>query len=72
MAWTNQYGKSRVFYTSLGHEDDFKLPAFNRMLVNALYWAAAAKLPPANDRSKSASRATSSRKTSPATKTWPG
>jgi putative membrane-bound dehydrogenase-like protein len=40
VAWTNTYGKSRVFYTSLGHEDDFKLPAFNRMLVNAIYWTA--------------------------------
>jgi type 1 glutamine amidotransferase len=41
VAWTHQYGKSRVFFTSLGHPDDFKLPAFNRLLVNAVYWAAA-------------------------------
>jgi type 1 glutamine amidotransferase len=41
VAWTHQYGKSRVFFTSLGHPDDFKLPAFNRLLVNAIYWAAA-------------------------------
>ncbi len=40
VAWTHQYGKSRVFFTSLGHPDDFKLPAFNHLLVNAICWAA--------------------------------
>jgi nicotinamidase-related amidase/type 1 glutamine amidotransferase len=29
----------RVVYTSLGHPDDFKQPAFNRLLRNAVYWA---------------------------------
>lgn len=46
VAWTNQFGKSRVFYTSLGHEDDFKQPAFTRMLINSLYWAAGRDVPP--------------------------
>ena len=46
VAWTNQYGKSRVFYTSLGHKDDFRQPAFTRMLVNSLYWAAGRDVPP--------------------------
>jgi putative heme-binding domain-containing protein len=46
VAWTNQYGKSRVFYTSLGHVDDFKQPGFTQMLVNAVFWAAG-KEPPA-------------------------
>jgi type 1 glutamine amidotransferase/nicotinamidase-related amidase len=32
----------RVFYTSLGHPDDFKQPAFNRLLLNAVTWAARA------------------------------
>ena len=42
IAWTNtnKYG-GRVFYTSLGHADDFKQEAFNRLLVNALRWATA-------------------------------
>jgi type 1 glutamine amidotransferase/nicotinamidase-related amidase len=39
VAWTNTYGKSRIFYTSLGHADDFNEASFNRMLVNALFWA---------------------------------
>jgi nicotinamidase-related amidase/type 1 glutamine amidotransferase len=30
----------RVVYTSLGHPDDFKQPAFNRLVRNALCWAA--------------------------------
>ena len=46
VAWTYQYGKSRVFYTSLGHKDDFTLPHFNRLLVNGIYWAAN-RTPPA-------------------------
>src|SRR5262245_11938305 len=40
IAWTNtdKYG-GRVFYTSLGHVDDFKQEPFNRLLLNALRWA---------------------------------
>jgi len=39
VAWTHDYKGARVFYTSLGHQDDFKNPAFRRLLVNAIYWA---------------------------------
>jgi type 1 glutamine amidotransferase len=41
IAWTNLAGpkKARVFNTTLGHEDDFKNPAFRKLLVNALFWA---------------------------------
>jgi type 1 glutamine amidotransferase len=40
VAWTNTHsGAGRVFYTSLGHPDDFKLPAFRRLLINAVFWA---------------------------------
>jgi type 1 glutamine amidotransferase len=40
VAWTNAHiGGGRVFYTSLGHPDDFKLPAFRRLLLNAIFWA---------------------------------
>jgi type 1 glutamine amidotransferase len=39
VAWTNRYGKSRVFYTSLGHTDDFKNENFRRFLINAVFWA---------------------------------
>ena len=45
VAWTNTSGKSRVFYTALGHPDDFQVPAFNRVLVNAIQWALVADLP---------------------------
>jgi len=39
VAWTNQYKQSRIFYTSLGHTDDFKKAPFRRMLINAVFWA---------------------------------
>jgi type 1 glutamine amidotransferase len=41
VAWTNTHtGGGRVFYTSLGHPDDFKVPQFERLLRNGVYWAA--------------------------------
>jgi type 1 glutamine amidotransferase/nicotinamidase-related amidase len=39
VAWTNHYGRSRIFFTSLGHPNDFKNPAFRRLLLNAVFWA---------------------------------
>jgi nicotinamidase-related amidase/type 1 glutamine amidotransferase len=41
VAWTNLCGKSRVFYTSLGHPADFagKDPPLVRLLTNAVFWA---------------------------------
>jgi len=39
VAWTNRYKSSRVFYTSLGHPDDFVNPQFRKMLINAVFWA---------------------------------
>ena len=39
IAWTNVYKNGRVFYTSLGHPDDFTNPQFHRLLVNAVFWA---------------------------------
>ncbi len=38
VAWTRLAGKSRVFYTSLGYPEDFDLPQFNQLLVNAVGW----------------------------------
>jgi hypothetical protein len=36
---TNTYKHgSRIVYTSLGHWDDFKLPPFQRVLVNSVFW----------------------------------
>lgn len=39
VAITNTYKGGRIFYTSLGHPDDFKLPAFRKLLVNGVAWA---------------------------------
>ncbi len=39
VAWTNVYKNGRVFYTSLGHPDDFANPQFRKLLINAVFWA---------------------------------
>lgn len=42
IAWTNVTGsKARVFYTSLGHEQDFENPNFRKLLANGLMWTLA-------------------------------
>jgi type 1 glutamine amidotransferase len=38
-AWTNTYKGGRVFYTMLGHPDDFQTPQFRTLLRNAVLWA---------------------------------
>lgn len=47
VAWTRMHNGGRVFYTSLGHQNDFKNPQFRTLLVNALYWAVQQSQPPA-------------------------
>jgi type 1 glutamine amidotransferase len=46
VAWVRERpagGKTqRVFYTSVGHPDDFAVPAFVRLLTNAVAWAGGA------------------------------
>jgi nicotinamidase-related amidase/type 1 glutamine amidotransferase len=40
IAWTNRPATgNRVFYTSLGHIEDFKNPEFQKLLKNAIVWA---------------------------------
>ena len=41
VAWTRLYGpkQARVFYTSLGHVEDFQNPEFRHLLNNAVVWA---------------------------------
>ena len=39
VAWVNQAGKSRVFYTSLGTPGDFAQSSFRRLLRNAVFWS---------------------------------
>ncbi len=45
VAWTHSFGMSRVFYTSLGHPNDFKEPSFTVLLENAILWALGDKAP---------------------------
>ncbi len=39
LTWTRTYQGGRVFYSSLGHWDDFHQPPFRTMLINAIHWA---------------------------------
>jgi hypothetical protein len=41
IAWTHDYGPkhARVFYTSLGHPDDFQNGEFRKLLLHAVRWA---------------------------------
>ena len=46
IAWVNTNGNRRAFYTSLGSPEDFKDPAFRRLLLNAVLWAVGQPVPP--------------------------
>ena len=39
IAWTKTYNGARVFTTTMGHGDAFKVADFRRLVVNACYWA---------------------------------
>jgi len=39
IAWTRMVGRSRIFYTSLGHPTDFDTPQFRTLLTNGIRWA---------------------------------
>ncbi|MEP6595226.1 MAG: ThuA domain-containing protein [Ginsengibacter sp.] len=38
IAWTRSAGNSKVFYTSLGHPTDFKVPQFITLLTSGIKW----------------------------------
>jgi type 1 glutamine amidotransferase len=39
LAWTRSYGRGRVFYTALGHEEAvWRDPRYQQMLTNAILW----------------------------------
>ena len=38
VTWTRTHAGGRVFYTSLGHQEDFEEPNFLRLLANAVLW----------------------------------
>jgi type 1 glutamine amidotransferase len=39
VAWTHDLDGRRIFYTSLGHPNDFKEEAFRKLLLNAIEWS---------------------------------
>lgn len=39
VAWTKTYHDARVFFTTLGHPQDFEQESVRRLLVNGIYWA---------------------------------
>ena len=46
VAWAYKHtGGGRAFYTSMGHTADFEMPAFRRLLINGIYWAAGLPVP---------------------------
>jgi type 1 glutamine amidotransferase len=47
VGWTcTSPGGGRIFYTSLGHPDDLRLPAIRRFLRNGIYWVSGLPVPP--------------------------
>ncbi|MDO5581787.1 MAG: ThuA domain-containing protein, partial [Planctomycetia bacterium] len=40
ITWTRMYGKTRVAFTALGHPEDLKEPAFHKLMINLIEWAA--------------------------------
>ncbi|HEY2952081.1 MAG TPA: ThuA domain-containing protein, partial [Verrucomicrobiae bacterium] len=46
LAWCYTNANHRAFYTSLGSPEDFKEPAFRRLLLNAVLWSIRAPIPP--------------------------
>jgi type 1 glutamine amidotransferase len=41
VAWTREVRGGRIFFTSLGHPEDFTLASFRRLLINAARWCLA-------------------------------
>ncbi len=41
LAWTRMHKRARVFYTSLGHPQDFDNEQFLRLITNAIFWTTA-------------------------------
>lgn len=39
LTWIRSYRDARIFYSALGHPDDFQKPPFRQLLVNAVFWA---------------------------------
>ncbi|MFW6168975.1 MAG: ThuA domain-containing protein [Planctomycetota bacterium] len=39
LTWIRSYGQARIFYSGLGHPDDFQQAPFRQLLLNAVFWA---------------------------------
>ena len=48
VAWTKHFGKARVFFTTLGHPQDFEVESVRKLLINGMFWALGQedKIPP--------------------------
>jgi type 1 glutamine amidotransferase len=46
VAWTgtNSFG-AKIFFTTLGHPEDFQVESFQRLIVNAIHWELGKKVP---------------------------
>ena len=44
IAWTHTYKGARIFYTSLGHKQDFASPQFIQLIENAVRWTTKMKV----------------------------
>jgi type 1 glutamine amidotransferase len=45
VAWTKTYKGSRVFFTTLGHPEDFQVESMRRLVVNGIYWSLGKEVP---------------------------
>lgn len=45
VAWVKTHKGGRVFFTTMGHPDDFTVPSMRTLLVNAMLWALGREVP---------------------------
>jgi uncharacterized protein len=45
VAWTKTYNGARVFFTTLGHPDDFRHEGARKLLINGILWALGREIP---------------------------
>lgn len=45
VAWTKSYKGARVFFTTMGHPEDFREPSFRKLLINGILWSLGREIP---------------------------
>ena len=45
VAWTREHNGARVFFTTLGHPEDFEHASMRRLVVNGILWALGREIP---------------------------